>query len=266
MSVVAAVLTGWAVYLAVGTHPARVAAVRLSAEPVAVLRTGRRRVAMAAVIALAVAVVLGAAGLVGGRPGLVVGACLAMVTATSTMVVRGHRRGRAVERRRREVARACAVLAAELRIGKVPGEALLTAAEDEPVLAAVAAVHRSGGEVVPVLRELAARPGAAGLTAVADAWQVSERTGAPLTGALDRVSSALKADQTVHRTVAAELAAPRATGRLLAALPAVGLVLGFAVGGDPIAFLLGAGPGQLCLVVGVALACVGVLWSERLAR
>lgn len=201
-----------------------------------------------------------------GRPAGVLTLCLGLAAATVARVGVTHRHRRAAEERAAEVARACAVLAAELRVGKIPTEALLTAAEDAPVLSRAAAVHRSGGDVVPALRALAATPGAAGLAPVAGAWQVSVRTGAPLTQALDQVTRALKADRAVHRLVAAELSAPRATGRMLALLPVAGLLLGFAIGGDPVSFLLGRWQGQLCLVLGVGLACGGVLWSERLAR
>lgn len=204
--------------------------------------------------------------LVLGRPVAVGACCLLLVAGTVALVLAEHRRRRSSDTTRAEVARACAVLAGELRIGKVPGDALLTASEDCPVLAPAAAVHRGGGDLVPVLRALAEQPGADGLGPVADAWQVATRTGAPLTRSLDRVSSALKAGRAVHRVVDAELAAPRATGRMLAVLPLAGLALGLAIGGDPLGFLLGTTPGQLCLLAGVVLACAGVLWSERLAR
>jgi tight adherence protein B len=61
------------------------------------------------------------------------------------------------------------------------------------------------------------------------------------------------------------LSAPRATSRLLAVLPLAGLALGYGFGGDPVGFLAGSAPGQLSLVVGVALGCAGVLWTERIA-
>ena len=59
---------------------------------------------------------------------------------------------------------------------------------------------------------------------------------------------------------------PSATGRLLAVLPLAGLGLGFAFGGDPLAFLLGTAVGRLALCAGVGLACAGIAWSERIAR
>ena len=66
--------------------------------------------------------------------------------------------------------------------------------------------------------------------------------------------------------VASELSAPRATGKVMAALPGCGIGLGYLLGGDPIHWLLGGPLGWGCLLAGVVLACLGVLWIEALAR
>ncbi|RCK69234.1 hypothetical protein DT076_12980 [Desertihabitans brevis] len=239
---------------------------RLEPVPVAVEPVGapaRRRLVLA--VPAAGIVVLGAVGVSWGIAAAVVTACLLVLGGTAAWVVHGQLREHREQRRADEVARACAVLAGELRVGKVPGDALTTAAEDHPLLASAAAVHRSGGDSLAVLERAADRPGAGGLRPVVEAWRLCQRTGASMTDALDRVSAALRADREVQRVVRAELAAARATGRLMAVLPLVGLALGYAIGGDPISFLLSSWVGQLCLLGGVLLACGGVLWSERLA-
>jgi tight adherence protein B len=69
----------------------------------------------------------------------------------------------------------------------------------------------------------------------------------------------------VRRQVSAGLAGARATARLLASLPILGLCLGYAVGARPLTFLTGTQVGWLCLAVGLALAGVGLFWVERLA-
>ena len=61
------------------------------------------------------------------------------------------------------------------------------------------------------------------------------------------------------------LAEPRATAMVLAALPALGLALGAALGADPLSWLTGSGPGRLVLAAGLALEALGVLWSWRIA-
>ena len=75
------------------------------------------------------------------------------------------------------------------------------------------------------------------------AWEVAERTGASLNATLDALTGRLSARRTVGHMVAAELSAPRATGRLLAVLPVAGVLLGYSFGGDPLAFLTGSLPG-----------------------
>jgi tight adherence protein B len=64
--------------------------------------------------------------------------------------------------------------------------------------------------------------------------------------------------------VSAGMAGARATAAVLAGLPAVGLLLGQLIGADPVGFLLGGGAGDWLLVVGVTLACAGLMWSDRI--
>lgn len=234
------------------------------------LRPGSRRrlrwrgwigaVGISAVIAVAVA-----GWLIAGSAGAAVGLSAAMLSSTTWWLVRQHRQVRKARERSDQVTEACQLLAGLLRVGHVPTVALRLASADSAVFAEAAAGHGVGGSVVAALRRQSQRPGAAGLAQLATAWEVAERTGASLTATLDALQDRLDDGRAVTRLVAAELAAPRATGRLLAALPFFGLALGYGMGGDPGAFLLATPFGQACLVLGVALVCVGVWWIERIA-
>ncbi|OYO13875.1 pilus assembly protein TadB [Enemella evansiae] len=155
-------------------------------------------------------------------------------------------------------------MAAELSLGKVPSAALGVAAEDVAVLAPAAAAARIGAEVPQVWQRQAAEPGYADLAALARAWQVAGRTGAPLGPSLLRVADGLRVEEELRRTVAGELAAPRMTGVVLALLPVAGVALGYLIGGDPLSFLTGTPWGQVCLLGGTLLAAAGLLWTERL--
>ena len=84
---------------------------------------------------------------------------------------------------------------------------------------------------------------------IAACWEVSGRSGAGLASVLDRVGTALREDEEAHAEVSAALGSPRATAKLLAGLPVVGLALGSAMGVDPVSFLLTAPLGNCCLVV-----------------
>lgn len=209
-----------------------------------------------------VVVVAGLVAATGVGPGA--GAAVAIVGATVVLVLR--RRGRAAQawRQRQAVSDACGALAAEVAVGQAPVTALATVAAEFDVLADGAAQVALGGDPCAGWRGQAVTSGLAGLGRLAAAWEVCVTTGAPLAPSLDAVAQALRDDQELAHTVDQELAAARATGRVMALLPVVGLLLGYAMGGDPVGFLLGTGWGQACLVVGVALACAGLLWSERL--
>lgn len=197
---------------------------------------------------------------------VVVGGCVGLILGTAAQLWRAQARRRRAAGNEAEVVAACRLLSGLLRVGQVPGVALQLAAAELPVLAEAAAAQRAGGSVAEVLRAGASSPGRSGLAELAVAWELAERTGASMTAALDGVVERQAAASVVAEVVAAELAAPRATGRLLAVLPLAGLALGYGVGGDPLSFLLGSPIGWSGLTAGVVLACVGVLWTDWLAR
>jgi tight adherence protein B len=66
--------------------------------------------------------------------------------------------------------------------------------------------------------------------------------------------------------VSGELASPRATGKVMAALPLCGIGMGYLLGGDPVAWLVADRLGWACLLGGAVLACTGVVWVEQLGR
>ena len=210
--------------------------------------------------------------LVGLTGAVVVGlsASLLVVAAATALGVTAHviltrRDARIAANRSHDVARACRVLAAQLRIGQVPSVALRSAALDCPPLERPAATQAIGGDVAGALREVGRAPGYDGLRDLAMAWTLAERSGAPIAYLATRVSGSLRTLEANRAAVSAELAAPRASGRLLAALPALGLAMGTVTGGDPLRFLLTSLPGRACVLGGVLLASAGVLWTEHLA-
>lgn len=157
-------------------------------------------------------------------------------------------------------------LAAELRAGQPPPSALVAAAGGTTVLRPqVVVAAQLSGPVADLLDEAAAAPGAGGLHAVAACWRVAEQSGAGLAQGLERAARGLRDEQQVAREVAAQLAAPRATGLLLALLPLFGLLLGSALGADPVHVLLGTPVGWVCLALGLPLQIAGWWWVNRLA-
>ncbi|KWW97507.1 hypothetical protein TH66_17970 [Carbonactinospora thermoautotrophica] len=170
-------------------------------------------------------------------------------------------------RTRAEVQRLCEALVGELRAGRPPADALAHAATEAGELGETLARAVSLGADVPAaLREAAGRPGAAALARLAACWQVAQDSGAGLVAAVAHISEGLRADEAVRQEVTAQLAAPRATARLLAALPAFGLLLGYGLDADPLRILFGTPYGLACVVLGTCLDAAGVLWTERIAR
>ncbi len=180
-----------------------------------------------------------AAELAGGAPvlpafaGLVAGATAGLLV--SNAAVRRQRR-----RQNAAAVEFTATLAADIRAGQPPAEALA---------AAMAAVDPDASLVSP------------GIEAV---WAVSARSGAPVAAVLDRMEQDLQARVRQHREVAAQLAGARATAALLAFLPVLGVGLGMAMGADPVQVLFAEPAGQLALAAGVGLDAAGVLWTSRI--
>jgi len=215
---------------------------------------------------LAGVLAVGLANRLAGPSAAVVGVAVLIVLATIARLCLGYHESRKALRVEVEVAQACSLLASQIRVGRVPAEALHGAAQDCPVLAVASKAQDLGGDVTSVWRRQSTLPGHEGLAVLARGWQVSAETGAPLAANLEQVSTALSAEVALRAVVRSELAAARATGKIMAVLPLVGLGMGYLLGGNPLQFLLSQKWGWACLVVGVALAAVGVLWIDRLAQ
>ncbi|GGX12444.1 type II secretion system F family protein [Streptomyces lomondensis] len=174
------------------------------------------------------------------------------------------------ERRADAVIALCGVLAGEVRAGRQPGEALLRAARDcgglADAQATVLAAARFGGDVPGALATAARQPGAEGLRGLAACWRVAVDQGAGLAAGLDRLAAALRAERDQRSDLRAQLAGARATAVLLAGLPALGLLIGSALGADPLHVLLHTPAGLGCLAIGGALEGLGVWWVLRIVR
>lgn len=174
------------------------------------------------------------------------------------------------ERRGDTVIALCGALAGEVRAGRQPGEALLRAARDSGGLgeaqAVVLAAARFGGDVPGALTDAARQPGADGLVGLAACWRVAVDGGAGLAAGLDRLEGALRAERDQRADLRAQLAGSRSTAVMLAGLPVLGLLLGTALGADPLHVLLHTGAGLGCLLVGGVLEGVGMWWALRIVR
>ncbi|MFJ8668521.1 type II secretion system F family protein [Streptomyces sp. NPDC093600] len=186
-----------------------------------------------------------------------------------TAALRGRR-----EQRAGGVVALCGAVAAELRAGRQPAQALLSALAEAGAAgalgpreeAAVLAAARFGGDVPEALRRAARQDGADGLAGMAACWQVAVDGGAGLAAGLDRLEAALREHRDQRERMKAQLAGAWATVAVLAVLPVVGLALGTALGARPLHVLLHTPMGLGCLVAGVALEAAGLGWAARIVR
>lgn len=98
---------------------------------------------------------------------------------------------------------------------------------------------------------------------LAVAWHLAEQSGAPISAVLERIAAALASLERLGQRRSVLLAGPRATIRLVAALPAVALFFGAILGFDPIPVLLSPA-GAVLAVFGAVLLFAGVRWANRL--
>lgn len=108
--------------------------------------------------------------------------------------------------------------------------------------------------------------GAAAVRAVMASARLSAEVGASPATMLDRVAAGLVRDAESEGQRRAALAGPRATSRLLAALPLLGLGLGLALGAEPWTVLLDGGAGTGLLVAGAVLTAAGQRWTGGYLR
>ncbi|CAO5190789.1 tight adherence protein B [Frankia sp. AiPs1] len=97
------------------------------------------------------------------------------------------------------------------------------------------------------------------------AYRVCTRAGARLAPVAEMLASLARADAVRAGELAAALAGPRSSGRLVAALPAVGLALGSLAGAAPLHVLLTTPAGAACLLGGGIADLVGLRWLRAFA-
>ncbi len=162
------------------------------------------------------------------------------------------------------------VLVGELRVGAHPVRAFRVAADETDgtvaaSLRAVAARARLGADVTAGLRT-AARSSAlpAHWDRLAVCWQLASDGGLAIATLMRAAQRDIAERQRFSARVASGMAGARATATILAGLPVLGVLLGQLIGARPLSFLLSGHAGGWLLVVGLTLACGGLLWSDRI--
>lgn len=97
-------------------------------------------------------------------------------------------------------------------------------------------------------------------------WSAAGRHGIALAGLLDSLHRSIDGGLRHRSATAASLQGPQATAVILTCLPLAGIVMGMAMGAQPITFLLTTSLGGICLIAGVGLSCAGFVWSQRITN
>ena len=211
---------------------------------------------------------VGIVGLVAGvfaQPVTVV-AGLLMVGITVAWVVQARMGQKRALKQAKEVARAAQVLESLLALGHVPISALSLASGECPIFEPAVAAVRMGGDPWEIMEHMSKVPGQAGLVQIGQAWRVCQVSGASMRESLETVRKNLEEDANTAGVIAGELAGPRATGQILAVLPLFGMGMAYAVGANPTQFFTEGVLGRSCLLLGIGLGCLGLVWSELVAQ
>lgn len=218
-------------------------------------RRPRRRVLGHGRIPWTTSLVGPATGLLGWfAGGPLVAAAFALLGWTVTAVVAGAVRDRSDARAAETTEQAVGALLRELRAGSSPEVALRAVLVEYPGSPALVAVLDDAVTDDPVAQRLR------------DSAALSTGLGLPWSGVLVAVADDLRVQSRIRVARAAAMAGPRLSGWVLAALPVVGIGLGYGMGTDPLRVLLHSGPGQLLMLVGAGLTSGGLWWVRRIAR
>lgn len=195
---------------------------------------------------------------------------VAIVGATVEMRRRNRRRRRARADEAAALRGALDVLVGELRVGAHPVAAFGVAADEtEGVVATalrtIAARARLGADVAAGMLSVAGHSSLPGQwERLAVCWQLAQTHGLAIGTLMQTAQRDLVERQRFSSRVEAGMAGARTTAAVLAGLPAIGILLGQLIGADPLGFLLSGGFGGWLLIIGVLLACAGLLWCDRI--
>lgn len=212
---------------------------------------------------VAIPLVVGAvvlAALAFDRASLVI--ALAMGAATVVWVADTQRRARAASKRTEAVATFLGHLGTNVEAGAPLHAALERAAEHAPREIARDVAHlihhvTTGAPLAAETDEFAR---------IAPLFTLSASRGVPLSRLVAAARDDIDHTRRHRAATNAALAGPKTTAVVLALLPFAGLLMGAAMGANPLALLAGGGLGGALLTVGTALVCAGVIVSQHIIQ
>jgi tight adherence protein B len=87
-----------------------------------------------------------------------------------------------------------------------------------------------------------------------------------MVGMLTSILEHIKQDENRNTLMRQEIASTRASVIILAALPAVGILLSLILGANSLIWLASTSMGRVCGMVGIALEGIGVYWLSKMVK
>lgn len=191
---------------------------------------------------------------------------LLIVLSVAGWQIRRHRSSRARTRRARTLVAFLGSCAGNLRAGLPMAEAMSQSLDTLPETAGVSdvlgtAARRARSGAGP---EVLVDAPAGDLRRLGELWAASEHHGLPLVALIEQMRAQIDTGLRHRAATAAALQGPQATAVILSLLPVAGVVMGTAMGADPLAVLTGGGIGGMMLVGGVTLGAAGFLLTQKI--
>jgi tight adherence protein B len=124
----------------------------------------------------------------------------------------------------------------------------------------------AGESAAAVISELAPGPASAAWDEIARVWTIAEQTGAPSLPVVQALAASSRDAAAVARSIDVALAGPRASARIVLALPALGLLLGALTGTDALGVVVGHPVGWASTAIAIGLVVCAHRWMRALVR
>ncbi len=187
-----------------------------------------------------------------------------IIAATAVHLGRRRRWRRRNAWQRTDTSNMLGIIIGELQAGAQLQQALSTASQQvtEPQLRHALSTTALGTHNLE--HNMKTTPEIPSLALLFSGWRIAETTGMSLVGILCHIRDRLDHEERHEARVTAALGGAKITAIILAILPIFGILMGFALGVDTLAILIGNRIGNLLLICGIGAECAGLIWSNHI--
>ncbi|CAB4333004.1 unannotated protein [freshwater metagenome] len=136
----------------------------------------------------------------------------------------------------------------------------------EPFLRHTKSALRRQSDVSEALNRDVSNQQLSNLAPLVVAAKISQQTGMSMVGMLTSILEHIKQEENRNTLMRQEIASTRASVIILAALPAVGILLSLILGANSLNWLASTSMGRVCGMVGIVLEGIGVYWLSKMVK